>query len=196
MPESFMLEQISRPSSKSKTMLSLEEANEMLIKTNSFNRMPYLLSDLFPRKGKRYPKLSHEDWLVLIGEEWSSCDRTSQYWEELLEALPHHGPVRLMMTEEENMAHDALPEMVTIYRGCDASRVSVLGPSWTLSKDVANSFPFLGRFRADKPTVLTATVRKGWILAVKLERGEEEIVTFAADVKRSRSADPPPGQTI
>jgi hypothetical protein len=59
-----------------------------------------------------------------------------------------------------------------------------------LSQDVGNSFPFLGRFEAEKPTVLTATARKAWILVVKLERGEQEIVTFAADVRRSRSADP------
>jgi hypothetical protein len=41
----------------------------------------------------------------------------------------------------------------------------------------------LGRFQAKKPTLLTACVPKHWVLAVKLERQEEEIITFAADVK-------------
>jgi hypothetical protein len=58
-----------------------------------------------------------------------------------------------------------------------------------LNKDVANAFPFLRRFQAKKPTLLTASVPKHWVLAVKLERQEEEIITFAADVKMIRPAD-------
>ncbi len=85
--------------------------------------------------------------------------------------------------------YDALPEVVTIYRGCDAGSASLPGICWSLNKDVANRCPFLSRFRAKKPTVLTACVPKHWILAVKLERQEEEIITFAADVKSIRPAD-------
>jgi hypothetical protein len=93
-----------------------------------------------------------------------------------------------MMTPDENAAYDALPEVVTIYRGCDANSASLPGISWSLNQDVANLHPFLTRFLAKKPTVLTACVPKHWILAVKLGRGEEEIITFAADVKMIRPA--------
>ena len=95
-----------------------------------------------------------------------------------------------MMTAEENLAYDALPEVVTIYRGCDASTASSPGACWTAQKDVANLYPFLSRFKVSKPTLLTATVQKKWILAVQLVRNEEEIITFAADVKTIRPADP------
>jgi hypothetical protein len=94
-----------------------------------------------------------------------------------------------MMTSEENSAYDALPDVVTIFRGCDAETASLPGASWSLSKDVANLYPFLGRFLAKKPTVLTACVPKHWVLAVKLERQEQEIITFAAEVKMIRPAD-------
>jgi hypothetical protein len=94
-----------------------------------------------------------------------------------------------MMTDDENAAYDALSEVVTIYRGCDVQSASSPGICWSVNKDVANLHPFLRRFEAKKPTVLTAYVPKHWILAVKLQRQEEEIITFAADVKMIRPAD-------
>ena len=62
-------------------------------------------------------------------------------------------------------------------------QASLPGICWSLNEDVANRFPFLGRFRAEKPRLLTACVPKHWILAVKLSRGEEEIITFAVEMK-------------
>jgi hypothetical protein len=132
-----------------------------------------------------YPKLTYEDWLTLVGDQWSRCDRGIGSYK----LDPHRGPVRLMMTAEENAAYDALPEVVTIYRGCDAGSASLPGICWSLNKDVANRFPFLTRFRAKNPAILTASVQKHWILAVKLGRSEEEIITFPAEVKMVRPAD-------
>jgi hypothetical protein len=176
-------------SKKPRQMMSLDEASVIAAKMGSHEVMAHLIYEAYPRKGKRYPKLSYEDWLTLVGEEWTRCDRwISSSQQELQEALPHLGPVRLMMTADENAAYDALPEVVTIYRGCDAKTASLPGICWSLNKDVANRFPFLGRFRAEKPTLLTASVPKHWILAVKLDRDEAEIITFAADVKMIRPA--------
>jgi hypothetical protein len=171
-------------SKKPRQMMSLDEASVIAAKMGSHEVMAHLIYEAYPRKGKRYPKLTYEDWLTLVGDEWIRCDGwVSASQEELREALPHRGPVRLMMTDDENAAYDALPQVVTIYRGCDAKHASSPGICWTLNKDVANRFPFLGRFRAEKPRLLTASVPKHWILAVKLSRGEEEIITFAAEVK-------------
>ena len=126
----------------------------------------------------------------MLGNQWIRCDRgISLFQPQLREAPPHRGPVRPMMTDDENASYDALPEVVTIFRGCDAKSASLPGICWSLNKDVANLHPFLGRFEAKKPTVLTAHGPKHWILAAKLERQEEEIITFAADVKMMRPAD-------
>ncbi|MCU1252243.1 MAG: hypothetical protein JWQ49_5272 [Edaphobacter sp.] len=177
-------------SKKARPLMSLDEAGAIAAKKGSGELMDHLLFEAYPRKGKRYPKLTYEDWLTLVGDQWNRCDRgISLFKSELQKALPHRGPVRHMMTGDENAAYDALPEVVTIYRGCDAASASLPGICWSLNKDVANLYPFLGRFRAKKPTVLTACVPKHWILAVKLERQEEEIITFAADVKMIRPAD-------
>jgi hypothetical protein len=175
---------------KPRPMMSLEEASDTAAEKGSGEVMAHLLFEAYPRKGKRYPKLTYEDWLSLLGDQWTRCDRgISLFKPELQEALPRRGPVRLMMTDEENTAYDRLPEVVTFYRGCDANSASLPGICWSLNKDVANLYPFLSRFQAKKPTVLTACVRKHWILAVKLGRREEEIITFAAEVKMIRPAD-------
>lgn len=175
---------------KPRPMMSLEEASDAAAEKSSGEVMAHLLFEAYPRKGKRYPKLTYEDWLALLGDEWTRCDRgIGLFQPELQEALPHRGPVRLMMTDDENAAYDALPEVVTIYRGCEANSASLPGICWSLNKDVANLHPFLSRFQAKKPTVLTACVPKHWILAVKLGRREEEIITFAAEVKTIRPAD-------
>lgn len=177
-------------SQKPGPMMSLEEASAIAEKKGSHEITNHLLFEAYPGKGKRYPKLTYEDWLTLLGNQWIRCDRgISLFQPELQKALPHRGPVRLMMTADENAAYDALPEIVTIFRGCDAKSASLPGICWSLNKDVANLYPFLGRFQAKKPTMLTAYVPKHWVLAVKLERQEEEIITFAADVKMIRPAD-------
>jgi hypothetical protein len=82
-----------------------------------------------------------------------------------------------MMDRAENNAYDALTETVTVFRGCDAECLT--GLTWTLNKQVANSFPFLTRFKANVPVLIRARAKKSRILAVKLERGEIEIITFS-----------------
>lgn len=189
-PEAVKRTRRSSVSKKPRPMMSFEEAGDIAAEKGSGEVMAYLLFEAYPGKGKRYPKLTYEDWLILLGDQWTRCDRgISLFQPELQKALPHRGPVRLMMTDDENAAYDALPEVVTIYRGCDANTASLPGISWSLNKDVANLHPFLSRFQAEKPTVLTACVPKHWILAIKLGRREEEIITFAADVKMIRPAD-------
>ena len=150
-------------SKKAYPMMSLDEASAIAARKGSGELIEHLLSEAYPRKGKRYPKLTYEDWLTLMGDQWTRCDRWISFFQpELQKALPHRGPVRLMMTAEENSAYDALPEVVTIYRGCDAKSVSSPGLCWSLNKDVANLYPFLARFEATKPTLLTASVSRQW----------------------------------
>ena len=64
----------------------------------------------------------------------------------------------------------------------------MLGASWSLDRDVAARFSFLSRYLAAQPLaqplLLTATVAKENVLAVKLGRDEAEIVTFSARRQR------------
>ena len=160
-------------------MMTNEEAKQSVGMADSFRRMEWLLACAYMTKRK--------DWLRLLGEEWSGCDRISRYRLELRAMLGTSGPIREMMTPEENAAYDQLPERVTCYRGCDASRL--LGASWSLDRVIANSFPFRARFYAPKPVLVTAEVRKDRILALKLDRSEVEIVTFSARRVNVETAD-------
>lgn len=52
------------------------------------------------------------------------------------------------------------------------------GLSWSLDREIASKFPFLNRYRVAKPVLITATVSKSKILALKLDRGEREVITL------------------
>ena len=83
---------------------------------NSFNRMERVLES-------RY-ELNREDWLRLLGKEWPCSDRIRHYRLELRKILGTSGPIREMMTAEENIAYDRIPESGS--GNCE--RVSIYAP--------------------------------------------------------------------
>jgi hypothetical protein len=80
------------------------------------------------------------------------------------------------MTKDEFTAFDALPDKITIYRGCGPRNKA--GWSWSLSREKAVRFPFMSRYWSDKPTLLTATISKWRAAALKLERNEQEVIVI------------------
>jgi hypothetical protein len=148
----------------------LTRARAALQWCDSYSRMPTLigLADV----------LSPDDWHTLLGEAWNICDNIGAHRNLLRRMLPPSGPVRQMMNADERAAYDALPERLTVYRGCGAANLR--GASWSLRREVAARFPFLMRYRAERPLLVTASVLKRRVLAIKLDRDEAEIITFAA----------------
>lgn len=122
--------------------------------------------------------LDRDEWLTLIGEEWTRFDNIRLHLPELRKVLGTSGPLPQMMTAEEYAAYDALGNTVTCYRGCDKSYLQ--GASWSLDRSVANCFPFTNRYRVPNPVLVTAQVKKSGILALKFARNESEIITFSA----------------
>jgi hypothetical protein len=80
------------------------------------------------------------------------------------------------MNDEERMAFEALPEQITIYRGCGPK--NMFGFSWSLDRKIAAKFPFSSRYWTDEPKLLTATISKNRAAALKLARREQEIIVF------------------
>jgi hypothetical protein len=119
------------------------------------------------------------DWLALVGENWTTSDNIRDYVRELRCALGTAGPLLHMITSMERAAYAALPDMLTVYRGCSARHLT--GASWSLEEDVARNFPKLNRYRVPDPVLVTVTVRKENVLAVKLDREEHEIITSQFD---------------
>jgi hypothetical protein len=149
---------------------TIEAAKRRLLLRCSYSRLDELL-DLFA-------EMSYPDWLAVCGWSWTMCDNIGRARLLLRQLLPARGPVAPLMDVEGCLAWDALPERVTVYRGCGP--VNMLGASWSLSRDVAARFPFLSRYRQAQPLLVTATVRRDRVLAVKLQRNEAEVITFDA----------------
>lgn len=123
--------------------------------------------------------IDFSDWLSVLGQIWSSSDNVGLYRDDLVEVLTDwmdnpHTVIPELMTPEELDAYAALPDEVTIYRGCGANNRS--GLSWSLSCEVASRFPLLTRYRANLPVLLTARVPKSRIAAMELQRDEREVI--------------------
>jgi hypothetical protein len=95
-----------------------------------------------------------------------------------------------MMTEAERAALAALPETVTIYRGADHG-VNEAGFCWSIDRHVAERFPFYLRYRAQRPVLVTATLKRTNVTALKLDREEAEIITKLALIVSVTPIPPP-----
>ena len=150
---------------------------------NSYTRLPLLLS--------WEPKVPRRVFLRLLGEVWSDCDNIEhpKYLKRVWSLLPDR-PCWSMMDSHEREELKALPETVMVYRGADEG-VGEFGPSWSLERRVAAGFPFLARYRAAVPLLLTGSVRRSRITAVKLGRNEFEVISkHVAVTSRERLNEP------
>jgi hypothetical protein len=149
--------------------VTLDMAMRAAAYANSYSRLRTII-DMFGEME------SYDEWLAVLGDNWTCCDNVSLYLSLLRMALPRCGPVRPMMCASEQAAWDALPDKVTIYRG---QRRRQLGASWSLDEVIAERFPFLSRYRyGGAPVLITAEVRKRDILAIKLDREEAEAIVL------------------
>lgn len=96
------------------------------------------------------------------------------------------------MDETERRDFDALPEVLTVYRGCSAL-VNEQGLSWTLEADRA--VWFAQRFGPASPLVLTGQVAKCDVVGRLDGRGEQEIVVADADLVDVVDEQPLAGRT-
>ena len=151
--------------------MTYDEAQNVLFMCNSYSRLPRLLQMFFDHE------LPYEDCYRLLGEFWTMCDNIGIYKKAVRSWLTFGLPASTrheMMTDEENAALAALPEVVTIYRGCAWANRN--GLSWTLDKNIAAGFPFLNRYRVKEPILITARIRRDRIVALKLDRKEQEVI--------------------
>jgi len=152
-------------------MVSLEDALAFSRRwCNSYSRMPYLI--------QVWSEMNRAEWLQLLGTHWSGCDNIGQHRLQLRWLLPEEGPIPELMDPVERAAYDALPDRLTVYRGCGPR--NMLGLSWALERQIAAEFPTLPRYRQAVPLLVTGKVHKRHVLAVKLDRGESEVITLRA----------------
>ena len=123
------------------------------------------------------PKMERSDWLTLLGEWWSGCENIEFHQGMLKALLGTRGPISEMMNAEEREQWDALPDELKCYRVCGKKYVS--GPSWALDAEIARQFPKVNPFVAEEPLLLTGSVRKESVLAIKLDRTAPELISFS-----------------
>jgi hypothetical protein len=148
--------------------MNLDEARNYIYRTTDTFRCMDGTVDLMG-------EMEWEEWLTLLGEVWTGCAAVGLSRRHLESWLPR-GPIPQMMTKVEQAALDALPDRVTIYRGCGP--VNERGLSWSLDRDMAKRFPFLPRYRTAVPMLLTGTIRKSRITALKLGVDEQEVIVL------------------
>jgi hypothetical protein len=151
-----------------------EQARDILYRCcDSYTRLPQLIA--------LHSQMESGEWFRLLGEFWSVCDNISIYLVELRLLLPSHGPVVEMMNPQEVTSHQSLPDHVTVFRGCGPNNIQ--GACWSLDIDIAKRFPSMNRYRQVQPLLVTATVKKDSVLAIKLNRDEAEIIALQIEIQ-------------
>lgn len=156
--------------------LCYADADAQLARCNSYTRLPTLID--------MSPELEFADWLKLLGDWWSLCDNVGEWADHLMDLTPLgyvlDAPAALrpaLMTDLELAQLEALPDPVTVWRGCYAS--NKWGLSWSTDRETAERFPTLARYRQEgQPLLVKAVVAKQDIIALKLDRNEAEIVAW------------------
>jgi len=126
-------------------------------------------------------------WPALLSE-WSMCDATWNATPQLLDLLRRHHGIAPWVGYYQPSAESlgsimddprhfwaALPDIVTVYRGC--SRARVLGVAWTTDRAVAERFAEGHRgIRTPNPVVASARIAKADIFATFVDRAESEVL--------------------
>lgn len=153
-----------------------EASNHVFRWCNSYERLPVVLS----LRGK----MAAPDWWRLLGEQWTCFDNVAEYKERLRTYLLRANAKNLsaMMTEDEHLELAAMPDVLTVYRGC--YQVNADGLSWSLDRKIAAKIPSLSRYRRqnDTPLLLQGKVKKSRAVLM-LGRNEQEIVSPAVEVE-------------
>lgn len=158
----------------------LSKCNDSLRFANSYSRARILLEHcpLF-----RTGRVVGIEWFYLLGENWSSCDNIGEFRDIFktifLKASPRQ--LQAMMNEDERKAWCELPEKIEAFRGCEENDNT--GLSFSLSKDIASTFPFLNRYFAEKPSLITAIIPRERAV-LKLDRNEAEIISSNFTITR------------
>ena len=118
-------------------------------------------------------KFWHNFWQIWTSSENLNEDAT--HIEELVEKGLQLGQPWVGLDEDERAALAALPERITVYRGCTGENKH--GWSWTLKPSVARNFAERAYSEGVSDRfVLSTVVDKGDVLGYLTGRDEEEIV--------------------
>ena len=149
--------------------ITFQQAEADCLWADSYNRMSTIL-------GLRR-QMSAPDWWRLLGNEWSVCDNIAAHRHQLRLILIKANPTnrRAMMCTDELQALAAMPDEITVYRGCYENNRD--GLSWSLSPEIAASFPTLNRYSRKNETALLLTGKANKAdVVLSFGRNEREVI--------------------
>jgi hypothetical protein len=126
-------------------------------------------------------------WPVFL-ENWCICDGLWPLRQIMLSTLrrrvAQRSPIEFLSLADRDF-YDALPDRVTVLRGC--SRRRVRGLAWTTDRVRAEFFARGGRLgRQPDPVIACAEIAKADIFFVSTGRDESEVVLDPYSIKRLR----------
>ena len=116
--------------------------------------------------------LSEKDFARILADYWAAYGIIDAPKEKFLPWFLEADKLYLMSKREQNK-FNALPDMVTIFRGVDNPEYEY-GFSWTLDKNIA--IWFANRYEDRKPYVYECTVDKRDLICYFEIRNEKEVI--------------------
>ena len=136
------------------------------------------------------PRMTDTAYWATVGWAWCDTENAPECWLQWQQLMsgPRAGRHQ-MMTEEEQHAFGAMPDIIPVYRGQTRGE-PIHDFSWTLDITVANWFA--NRYNNPNPIVLQGVVQKTDVIAYLSRRNEFEILVFPDHVMHVVEP-PPPG---
>lgn len=126
--------------------------------------------------------LTDKDYWIVLGECYIMSSFSHSTHELIKTFFNSDRPDKLrIMTEEEKLEFDSLPNEIKIYRGCSEQEIKSenFRFSWTTKKSVAHFFANRSKtMHGIKSSVVTRTIKKEEVFAYFNRRNEFEIIYF------------------
>lgn len=118
---------------------------------------------------------SAEDYWTLVRDAWMDTEFPSQMMDNWIDILDHPD-AHQMMDDEERAVFDALPDLITVFRGYEGEGED--GLSWTLSRERAEWFAARWQGIHGEPQVVERLVPKTRVVAYLNGRSEQEVIVL------------------
>jgi hypothetical protein len=159
--------------------LPLDRASKELFTFDSYSRTEAMVYVVLSarREAADQIKVFHE-WGNMCDAPWS--------WRSIIADILRRACSKVSLAEvlppEARGFFDALPDLVSVLRGCEQGRER--GLHWTTSRATAEKFASGQRCINPRPTLVTAQIPKRYIFAVFDNRNEAEIVLDPRRLRR------------
>jgi hypothetical protein len=163
--------------------LTFAEAENELGMFNSYERTPALVLVLGRAPTPADIMRVFLDWGHMCDAPWWDRTHIAMYLRRAISEINMADFLEL----DARAFYDALPPVVSIWRGCERGRER--GLSWTTDRAVAEAFASGKRCSNRSPTLAQAEIPKQHIFAVFVSRSENEIVVDPRRLRKFQAHD-------